>query len=183
MDRSIPRKCRCGRDIESKNKNVYLCNCHKEYRKKWRNEYPEKYKAQVERRRVKRRESGDPYYHKHKEEIKERRRAKRAVDNEKDRERSRQWKLDHPEQVRERKAIDQNNRRARKNNGGKFTKAEWSAMKNKYDNKCLCCKEEKPLTIDHVTPISRGGTNAADNIQPLCLRCNVLKMTKTVDYR
>jgi 5-methylcytosine-specific restriction protein A len=32
-----------------------------------------------------------------------------------------------------------------------------------------------PLTIDHIVPLSRGGTNARENKMVLCYRCNRLK--------
>lgn len=66
---------------------------------------------------------------------------------------------------------------------GSFTPDEWTALCEKYGNICLCCKEKKPLTIDHVIPLSKGGKNSIDNIQPLCLECNMYKHTKTIDYR
>jgi 5-methylcytosine-specific restriction endonuclease McrA len=47
----------------------------------------------------------------------------------------------------------------------------------------LCCKQEKPLTIDHVVPLSLGGSNSIDNLQPLCHQCNSRKGTRIIDYR
>jgi 5-methylcytosine-specific restriction endonuclease McrA len=32
-----------------------------------------------------------------------------------------------------------------------------------------------PLTIDHIVPLSKGGTNARENLMVLCYRCNRLK--------
>jgi len=66
---------------------------------------------------------------------------------------------------------------------GSFTAAEWKAVCEQYGSVCLCCKEAAPLTVDHVVPISKGGTNDADNLQPLCLPCNLKKGTRTLDYR
>jgi len=55
---------------------------------------------------------------------------------------------------------------------------------DKYGNKCLKCGTKKLLTIDHVIPISKGGTNDSDNLQPLCQRCNSEKGNKScADYR
>lgn len=80
--------------------------------------------------------------------------------------------------------IQKNNRRVRKlTNGGKFTLTEWSELKNKYNNICLCCLEVKQLEPDHVIPLSKGGSNSIENIQPLCRSCNNKKYVKSTDYR
>jgi 5-methylcytosine-specific restriction endonuclease McrA len=67
--------------------------------------------------------------------------------------------------------------------GGSFTAQEWLDLCEAYDNRCLCCDEVKPLTADHVLPISKGGTSWISNIQPLCLPCNCSKGDKEIDYR
>lgn len=64
-----------------------------------------------------------------------------------------------------------------------FTLDDWIALCDKYGNMCLRCKEVKPLAMDHVVPLSRGGTNSIDNIQPLCRECNSIKHDKSTDYR
>jgi len=67
--------------------------------------------------------------------------------------------------------------------GGSFTAKEWLDLCSEYGDKCLCCTKEKPLTADHVIPISKGGTSWINNIQPLCLSCNCSKGDKCTDYR
>lgn len=65
-----------------------------------------------------------------------------------------------------------------------LTLEEWLTIKNKYNNKCLCCSIEKPIIIiDHILPVSKGGTNTLDNIQPLCESCNKKKKDKYIDFR
>jgi 5-methylcytosine-specific restriction endonuclease McrA len=66
---------------------------------------------------------------------------------------------------------------------GRFTDKEWRDLCNKYNNRCLCCGEAKPLTADHVIAVTKGGTSNIDNIQPLCRSCNSKKHTKEIDYR
>lgn len=69
---------------------------------------------------------------------------------------------------------------------GSYTSAEWKALCARYDHTCLCCGRKEPeikLTVDHVIPLIKGGSNYIENIQPLCLSCNSSKQTKTIDYR
>lgn len=76
------------------------------------------------------------------------------------------------------------NTRARKSGvTGLLERDEWEALCERYNNRCLCCKEEKPLAIDHVIPFSQGGTNTIDNVQPLCRKCNSTKYNSRIDYR
>lgn len=67
---------------------------------------------------------------------------------------------------------------------GSFSEAEWVSLCERYGHRCLACdRMDRPLTHDHVIPLSRGGGNTIDNIQPLCGPCNSSKGTKTIDYR
>lgn len=92
----------------------------------------------------------------------------------------RQWRARHPEAAR----IKNHIRRARKRGSlTKFTHVEWAVLCARYDNCCLCCGIQSKLTPDHIVPLSRGGSNAIDNIQPLCMGCNLKKGTKSTDYR
>lgn len=73
-----------------------------------------------------------------------------------------------------------NRRRARRAaNGGRHTMAEWKAKKMEYGNSCAVCKcVDKPLTRDHIIPLSKGGIDNIENIQPLCQSCNSKKSNK-----
>lgn len=61
---------------------------------------------------------------------------------------------------------------------GTHTKAEWVAVIKKYKGRCAICEKKKKLTKDHVKPLTKGGRNTIDNIQPLCLPCNARKGNK-----
>jgi 5-methylcytosine-specific restriction endonuclease McrA len=73
-------------------------------------------------------------------------------------------------------------RRSRKGNGGNYTIDQWNTLCETYHQKCARCREVRPLTVDHVVPVSKGGSSNIDNIQPLCLQCNSWKSTKTVYF-
>ena len=61
---------------------------------------------------------------------------------------------------------------------GNHTLKEWQDLKEKHNNRCAICGEEKPLTKDHIIPLSKGGNNYITNIQPLCRNCNSRKNNK-----
>lgn len=47
--------------------------------------------------------------------------------------------------------------------------------------RCQCCgvsASQARLEIDHIKPVSKGGTNAAKNLQVLCMKCNRGKAAK-----
>lgn len=66
---------------------------------------------------------------------------------------------------------------------GSHTQAEWLALCEAAGHRCLCCGKKRKLTRDHVVPLSQGGTDDIDNIQPLCGPCNSSKNAKVIDYR
>lgn len=72
-----------------------------------------------------------------------------------------------------------------KNNGyfGKITMKEWESVLKQTNYMCIACEEELANTVDHVIPLSCGGTNTYDNIQPMCIRCNLKKGKRVVDFR
>lgn len=47
----------------------------------------------------------------------------------------------------------------------------------KYKYQCVHCKESDSqlLTIDHIKPVSKGGSDAMSNLQILCRSCNSSK--------
>lgn len=90
------------------------------------------------------------------------------------------WRRRNPEMVK----TQSNRRRARKAQAeGSYTAEDWLAILDKYGHKCLKCGTTENITVDHIIPLSKGGTNYPDNLQPLCAHCNSSKKTRYADYR
>lgn len=72
--------------------------------------------------------------------------------------------------------------------GGRPSASAWNTLRQRvfkdvFDGMrphCVACKAEGvPLAIDHIIPVSRGGSNHRLNLMPLCVPCNSSKGTKT----
>jgi 5-methylcytosine-specific restriction endonuclease McrA len=101
-------------------------------------------------------------------------------DKDRFREQVRSWRRRNPDK----RLIQCKRRHAhRKGATGKHTAKEWRLLCQKYNYQCLRCGRQKPLTEDHIIPLSKGGADSIDNIQPLCVSCNSWKRDKTIDYR
>lgn len=88
------------------------------------------------------------------------------------------WTRDNPSKA---KAI-WDNRRARKRNAeGYYTERDWLDIVYRQQSCCMSCGLFCNLTVDHITPLSRSGTNWPSNLQGLCHSCNSSKCDK-LDY-
>lgn len=67
---------------------------------------------------------------------------------------------------------------------GTHTRQEWYAKLRALDFRCYYCQRDTrhpavKLTKDHLTPVSRGGSDAIDNVVPACRSCNYDKADMT----
>jgi 5-methylcytosine-specific restriction endonuclease McrA len=99
--------------------------------------------------------------------------------------RSKEWAENNLEKVKQCKANNNRKRRAAKHaSRGNFTAKEFEELCERYGNRCLSCGSTGVvLEVDHIVPLTRGGPDDIDNIQPLCGTCNRSKFVKAVDYR
>ena len=85
-----------------------------------------------------------------------------------------------------RKLYLNNRRRALKlSASGNHTEGEWENLKAQYNWTCPACKKKEPeikLSVDHIVPLSKGGSHNIENIQPLCRSCNSKKHDNTIKY-
>lgn len=147
---------------------------HREYNRAWRELHREKLrkKAREYKRRLraanpeKSREyerewrAANPGYH----------REWRAANPEKCREALRKWRVANPEKCRE----HDRRRRAlkRATTVEKFDEPEKAP--------CYLCGGP-PEHLDHIVPLSRGGTHTPDNVAWACAPCNLSKGSKTLE--
>ncbi len=83
----------------------------------------------------------------------------------------------NPERRREKTAI----RRARKHNAsGRYTTNQIVNLLKRQNSKCAncLCSIKQGYHVDHISPLSRGGSNDITNIQLLCPSCNMRKGSK-----
>lgn len=131
----------------------------------WREKHPEREKE------IKRR-----YYERHREDVKEKSRAARAADPEKDRQRSKDWARRNPEQAL---AISRNKKARKRKAEGSHTAKDISRIRELQSDRCAVCKTELSAGghVDHIQPLSKGGSNLPKNLQLLCAPCNMQKHT------
>lgn len=103
---------------------------------------------------------------------------------------NRKWKKANPEAVKASSARYQKNnphigqlatqrRRARKAGAeGLYTQADVVRIFKAQKGRCAACGDRKKLTVDHIVPLNKGGSNWPSNLQGLCLSCNCSKSDK-----
>jgi len=91
------------------------------------------------------------------------------------------WKQKHPEKMREYGRIHNRKRRTWiEGNEGIHTTEDINQQYAKQQGKCYWCgiKVKKHFEIDHIVPISRGGSNDPSNLAIACSYCNRSKGDK-----
>ena len=178
----------------------------REYQRKWRKANPEKTREQSRRYRKahpeKNREKVRRYSKAHPEKIREHDKKHYAANSEKINERHRRYNKAHPEKRREidrkcRKAhpermrLEYNKKREKLHKVIRaYTLQEWKNKLNATNG--ICQGYEHPphfvgidkLTMDHIIAIAKapvGLVYTINDIQPLCLECNMRKSDKITE--
>jgi 5-methylcytosine-specific restriction endonuclease McrA len=163
--------------------------CNKEYKQKYRNN-PEAYEKEKQKHRewCKRNKEHISNYNKNwnsknqerKRFLKRRWHLKhKEEENKKARERTNQWIKDNPIHAKE---LNRRYRIRQLNSEGNHTNEEWQELLKTCGNRCVNCGTKGDLTRDHIIPLSKGGADYIENIQPLCKSCNSSKGVNTTDY-
>lgn len=151
----------CGVPLTPENKRNGRCTtCSKkaavQRTLRWRARHPER--ASATSRRTEDRRRGDPA------------RTKVSLES------LRRWMAENPDGVRKAHALKEARRRARCRRGEGVTKAEWNAQLEVFGHRCgYCLRADIQLTMDHVTPLVKGGPHEIDNVAPACRPCNEKK--------
>jgi 5-methylcytosine-specific restriction endonuclease McrA len=77
-------------------------------------------------------------------------------------------------------ALERNHKRRARLKNAKTFKITAKESKKLYSSPCLFCGSREQINLDHIIPISRGGSHGIGNLQPLCENCNSTKYNKTI---
>lgn len=96
-------------------------------------------------------------------------------------ERVKKWALDNPERVKQNSQVGKHRRRALERSAeGSFTAEDVADIFKAQKGRCAYChiKVRDDYHVDHITALSRGGTNDRSNLQILCRPCNLSKAAR-----
>ena len=95
-----------------------------------------------------------------------------------------QWKENNTEKVN---AHNRRRRACKSHASGYHIENDLQYIYEKQNGICACCGAKIPynkITVDHIIPLSKGGSDLPINIQLLCGSCNSSKHnTHATDYR
>lgn len=140
-----------------------------DYARKYRKSHPEYVKKWNSS------ELKSKYYQKDKETVKARSRKLYEDNREIELKKRAEYKRNNPHVVA---AYTQKRRSLKRSATGSFTSQEWLQVQATQNNRCNKCGIECKLTVDHIIPLSKGGSNYISNIQGLCMPCNASKHAK-----
>ena len=183
MDTKLCARCNENKDVSHfrkfpKNRDglqSYCNECQKAYNREYRKDnprYAEQHNAESKR-----------FRENHIEKIKERLsvlyRKNITFNRQRNRGAMKIWRSKNKEKTK----MYEENRRARvlgvEGNG--ITVEEWKTIKNEAGNRCSYCgKKSSKLQMDHVVPVSKGGSHNAENITPACPSCNQSKGNRSL---
>lgn len=66
---------------------------------------------------------------------------------------------------------------------GTHTADEWTAVLREVAGECVRCgRTDMNLEKDHVQPLYQGGSDAIENLQPICAPCNAAKGPEDLNW-
>lgn len=117
----------------------------------------------------------------HPEEYKESQRKSKAKNPKRVQAVHKAWCKRNPDKIRLYNQKAKHRRRMLLENQPDVDMVKWKETLILFDYKCLYCRAEA-RTLDHVVPVTRGGTNHHTNCVPACKRCNSSKGNKHLGH-
>lgn len=113
-------------------------------------------------------------------------RAYRVANRERIKEWNREWAASNPAAVQRIKSQYKHRRRALESSNGIYVVSarDLKRLLARSRGRCAYCAEPfdstRPVTWDHIIPVTRGGTYSVGNLAPCCRSCNSSKQNRTV---
>ena len=86
----------------------------------------------------------------------------------------RKWRKANPLK----RANHENTYRGSKRHPDAISSAELERLRIEHGDRCCYCGNVRKLTVEHIVPLSKGGTHTGDNILFACRPCNSSKFNK-----
>lgn len=163
----------------------------RENARRYRQQNPNKQREYYQTNREQRKADARQWHYENRERHLETMRDYYSRNKEKFSEQGRQWKQENPERARahvqewieknpERRRTIALNYIARKYDapGDGSTLGELTALHGSF---CYLCLKAPATDVEHMTPLSRGGSNQPENLRPACHPCNTSKGSKTYE--
>lgn len=92
---------------------------------------------------------------------------------------AKKWRADNPRKARDILNKSEHKRRTLQAASEEhYTLTEIRSLKKRAGGKCALCGVKGRMTVDHIIPLAKGGSNGIRNIQFLCKPCNSAKQDK-----
>lgn len=159
--------------------------CHNQVTYKWARNNPEKVNALTKKSYERNKQNWISTRTRYKKEnraaLREYRKQQYRENQEKERKQNRIWSRSNPERI---KALAHNRRTKLLNAEGSHTADDLKLLWEQQDGRCAYCDCE--LTpeyrhLDHVMPLSRGGSNWPSNLAWACPPCNLSKNNRLLE--
>lgn len=145
---------------------------HEKNRKK-REEYAQKYRDEHREQRM---AYDRAYYAANKEHITQRNRKYVVAHKQRTAEYTRLWRAANRDKERAHSAMRRALKRA---NGGSYSDKDIQQLQKNQKNRCYYCQcKLVEYHVDHIVPLSRGGSNDPSNLVLACPTCNISKRDK-----
>lgn len=152
----------------SRDKRAKIANAQREYMARYREEKGDAIRAHDRQRYAADAETKREWHRNH-----------YAANIEAKREKAARWRKSNPDAKR---ASNRNRKALHRNAEGTHTAADIDALRIAQGYCCGICAADLSVAgehVDHMTPLSRGGSNSPDNLMLLCPPCNLRKNART----